>query len=140
MRHGRALRARRLRARAAASSQSQPTMPRLGVPGTVTPGQLERLKALEFETSPHWSREEADLILDTVAYLRAVLAARGEADPAVDLQNRLLVFILSDTALREHVMAWGRERRERAIDVPVARDTHFERVAAEARLAGAPAR
>ena len=127
------MRARRLRARAAASAQSQPTMPRLGVPGTATPGQLERLQALEFETSPHWSREEADLILDAVAYLRAVLAVRGEADPAVDLQNRLLVFILSDAALREHVMAWGRERRERGTDIPVAREAHFERVAAFVR-------
>lgn len=115
-------------------------MPRLGIPGTVTPGQLERLKALEFETSPHWSREEADLILDTVAYLRAVLAACGEADPAVDLQNRLLIFILSDAALREHVMAWGRARRERGTDVAVAREACFERVAAEAGLARAPAR
>lgn len=140
MRHGRRLRARRAQARFAAA-ESSGTMPRVGVPGTVSAEQLERMKALEFEPAAHWSREEADLILDAVAYLRAVLvAARGEASPPVELQNRLLVFILGDAELRAAVSAWGEARRAGGAEVPVARDARFERVAAEARLPGAPAR
>ena len=122
MRHGRTLRR---------APPVRPTMRRVGTPGTVTPEQLARLKALEFEPSPDWSREEADLILHAVDYLRQViLAVRGDADPSIELQNRLLVFILSDASLRDRVGAWGASR---AGDSALERDAAFERVAAQAR-------
>ena len=127
MRHGRAVRERRIDA--ARREEAARTMPRLGTPGTVTPEQLERMKALDFEPSAHWSREEADLILDAVAYLREVLRLEGRADASVNVQNRLLVLILGDAELRGRVMAWGAERRGGA-EAPVRRDAHFERVAA----------
>lgn len=126
MRHGQSLRARRTASRAAA-----PSMPRVGAAGTVTREQLERLKALHFEVSPDWSREEADLILDAVDYLRAVIKLHsGQADPPLELQNRLLVLILGDAALRARLKAWGDERRARGTDPPVQRDELFERTAA----------
>jgi hypothetical protein len=121
MRHGRTLRR---------PAPARPTMPRIGTPGTVTPEQLERLKALEFEPASDWSREEADLLLHAVDYLRQViLAVRGDADPPIELQNRLLVFILSDAALRERVAAWAAS----GAAAPLERDTEFERVATQAR-------
>jgi hypothetical protein len=115
---------RQARARsAAARAAAQPAMPRVGEPGTVSREQLERLKSLGFEPSALWSREEAQLILDAVAYLREVIrAVRGPAEPPVELQNRLLVFILGDAELRERVGAWAGQG-------PVPRDPHFERVA-----------
>lgn len=119
MRHARAARRRRLGA-----PGPQGTMPRMGQPGTATPAQLERLQALSFEVSPHWSLEEAQLILNAVGYLRAVLrAVRGSGDAPVELQNELLVFILSDVALRERVTRW-----EEGDEPP--RDACFARVAA----------
>lgn len=111
MRHARARRQSRV-----------PTMPRMGAPATVTREQIARLQSLHFEPSTSWSREEADLILDAVAYLREViLAVSGQADPPIELQNRLLVLILSDGELRAHVRGWRS---------PLARDRCFERVAA----------
>ena len=108
-------------------SLPQATMPRFGEPGTVTPEQLEHRHALGFEPSAHWSREEAELILHAVAYLREVLlAVKGPREAPIDLQNRLLVFILGDAELREAVRGWSGER-------PPGRDALFERVAAVAR-------
>lgn len=118
---GRAIRGRIVKTRAAA----QPAMPRIGEPGTVSDEQLERLKALSFETSRHWSREEADLILDAVAYLRAVIAAlRGPGEAPLELQNRLLAFILTDAELRKRVGGWGKEPSA------IVRDAQFNRIAA----------
>jgi hypothetical protein len=127
------LRARRLRRQSGRRSEPRPTMPRIGTPGSATPAQLERLKACHFGQVQGWSREEADLILDAVDYLRAAISevsrARGASE---DLQNRLLAFILGDAALREHVHGWGEARRRMgAAGAPgrLERDTAFERVA-----------
>lgn len=131
MRHGRTLR----KAPTARPSARSPTMPRVGVAGTVTAEQLARLKAFEFEPSADWSREEADLILDAVDYLREVIrAVRGGVEAPIELQNRLLVFVLSDAALRERVAAWGAARRAHGPGLALERDAQFERVALQARL------
>lgn len=115
------------------SAHSGKTMPRIGTPGTATRAQLERLRAFHFEPSSHWSREEAQLILDTVVYLRAAIEqVTGERQPTEALQNQVLVFILSDEALRGHLLRWGEERRRKTLaqlKAPPVRDEHFERVA-----------
>jgi hypothetical protein len=58
---------------------------------------------------------------------------RGEAEAPIELQNRLLVFVLSDAELRERVAAWGAARRAQGPGVALERDAQFERVAAQAR-------
>lgn len=127
------MRARRLRQQSAKRGEPpRATMPRIGTPGSATPAQLERLKACHFEQVQGWSREEADLILDAVDYLRAALAEAGPPREAPeDLQNRLLALILGDAALREHVRAWGAARRHAGAEAParLERDAAFERVA-----------
>lgn len=124
---GRAMRGRVAKVRAAA----QPAMPRIGEPGTVSEEQLERLEALNFEASRHWSREEAALILDAVAYLRAVIAAvRGPGEAPLDLQNRLLALILTDPDLRRRVEGWSKESSA------IVRDAQFDRIAALIRGGG----
>jgi hypothetical protein len=101
------------------------TMPRTGTPGTVTAEQLQQLQALNFEPARHWSREEAQLILDAVAYLREVIReVRGQGEAPVDLQNRLLLLILGDAELREAVKAWSADPYS-----TLRRDAHFDRVA-----------
>lgn len=87
------------------------SMPRLGSPGTITREQMRELRKNDFEPSRLWSREEAQLILDAVAYLRAVIyVATRESDPPVDVQNHLLKLILSDDDMREYVREWGLNR------------------------------
>jgi hypothetical protein len=111
------------------------SMPRLGTPGTVTRDQIKWLKDNDFEPSKLWSKEEAQLILDTVTYLRAVIyMTTEEADPPIDVQNHVLKFILTDDTLREYVYEWGlnRTRDEDAAPQPVLeRNEHFARVEAE---------
>lgn len=111
------------------------SMPRLGAPGTVTREQISWLKDNHFEPSRLWSREEAQLIIDTVTYLRAVIyTATEETDPPIDVQNHLLKFILTDDELREYVYEWGlnRTRDEDAAPQPVLeRNEHYEKVEAE---------
>ena len=123
-------------ARAAAADQhSGRTMPRLGTPGTVTKTQRERLQQEGFEPSRHWSVEEADLVLDTVNYLRGVWKkAVHRQDAPVEIQNELLAFILTDAEMREYIRRWGAELREKGGDARPAfpRTKIFERVAAEA--------
>ena len=87
------------------------SMPRLGSPGTITREQMRELRKNHFEPSRLWSREEAQLILDAVAYLRTVIyIATREIDPPVDIQNHLLKLILSDDDAREYVREWGLNR------------------------------
>ena len=58
-----------------------------------------------------WSKEEAQLILDTVTYLRAVIyMVTDEASPPIEVQNEILKFILTDQELREYVYEWGLNR------------------------------
>jgi hypothetical protein len=111
------------------------SMPRLGTPGTVTREQIQWLKNNDFEPSKLWSKEEAQLILDTVTYLRAVIyMTTEEADPPLDVQNHLLKFILLDDDLRDHVYQWGlnRTRDEDSAPQPVLeQDEYFATVEAE---------
>lgn len=111
------------------------SMPRLGNPGSVTRDQINWLKDNHFEPSRLWSKEEAQLIIDTVIYLRAVIyAVTKETDPPIEVQNHLLKFILTDDALREYVYEWGlnRTRDEDAAPQPVLEENeHFARVEAE---------
>lgn len=84
------------------------TMPRLGTPGTITRDQMKLLRKNDFEPSRLWSREEAQLILDSVAYLRGVVkTTTGDADPPLEVQNSLLRLILTDDELREYMYDWG---------------------------------
>ncbi len=113
------------------------SMPRLGTPRTVTGEQLRRLERLNFPRDKNWSVEEADLILDSVAYLRAVCAeAIGRPEPPLPVQNALLRTILTDQDLRDYVRAWGERRRaagEADEELVLAHNNQFERVAAAAR-------
>ncbi|MEC7942518.1 MAG: hypothetical protein VX178_00505, partial [Pseudomonadota bacterium] len=62
------------------------SMPRLGTPGTITREQIKLLKDNDFVPERQWSREEAQLILDTVTYLRAVIyEATGEANAPIEV-------------------------------------------------------
>ena len=109
------------------------TMQRIGTPGTVTRAQMAELRAHHFEPSRHWSREEAQLILDTVSYLRAVIAEEiGDDDPPIEIQNEVLGFILTDDALREAVLDWSLNRAradEDAAEEDPPRDETYARVA-----------
>ena len=113
----------------------QASMPRLGTPGTVTRDQLRQLKENDFEPSRLWSKEEAQLILDAVTYLRAAIHAKtGDKAPPLEVQNRLLRFILSDDTLRAYVYEWGlnRTHADSARAFPeLPRDEAYARVEAE---------
>ena len=86
-------------------------MPRLGNPGTITREQMRALKENHFQPSRLWSREEAQLILDAVTYLRAVIhETTGDEDPPTEIQNQLLKLILTDEHLRDYVLEWGLNR------------------------------
>ena len=110
------------------------SMPRLGTPGTITRDQIRQLKDNDFTPERQWSKEEAQLILDTVTYLRAVIyEATGEANAPIDVQNEILKFILTDDDLREYVYEWGlnRTRDEQAAPQPVLeRDEAYAKVEA----------
>lgn len=88
-------------------------MPRIGMPGTITEGQIKELRRNLFNPSREWSFEEAALVLDTVTYLRAVCSkVIGKREQALEMQNELLTFILEDQDLRDYVHKWGKDRRE----------------------------
>ena len=132
----RLLRARR-RPRQDVAAEAPATMPRLGEPGTITREQIRELRANDFEPSRIWSREEAQLVLDAVAYLRAVVReTTGEADPPLEVQNHLLKLILTEEDLRDHVREWGLNRTrddELAPHPELDRDDAFARVEAAVR-------
>lgn len=115
-------------------SEDPGSMPRLGTPGTITREQIKLLKDNDFVPERQWSREEAQLILDTVTYLRAVIyEATGEANAPIEVQNEILKFILTQADLREYVHEWGlnRTRDEQAAPQPVlVRDNAYSRVEA----------
>ena len=110
------------------------SMPRLGTPGTITRDQIKQLKDNDFTPERQWSKEEAQLILDTVTYLRAVIyMVTDEASPPIEVQNEILKFILTDQELREYVYEWGlnRTRDEHAAPQPVLeRNEAFSKVEA----------
>lgn len=119
-----------------------PAMPRLGSPGTITYNQLQALSRNGFTPDKTWSKEEAALILDAVTYLRAVCrAVAGDNDgvPPVEVQNALLVVVLTTEDVRDYVRKWGEERRARGLDEftgdepELVRNNQFECVAKAAR-------
>jgi hypothetical protein len=109
-------------------------MPRFGTPGTITRDQMKWLKDNDFEPQRLWSKEEAQLILDAVTYVRAIIyMTTNEADPPIEIQNTLLKFILTDDDLRQYVYEWGlnRTRDEDGSPQPVLeRDEQYARVEA----------
>ena len=123
-----------LEARGGEPPEDPGSMPRLGTPGTVTREQIKLLKDNDFTPERQWSKEEAQLILDTVTYLRAVIyMATEEASPPIEVQNEILKFILTDDKLREYVYEWGLNRTRDDYDDPqpvLERDEHYVRVEA----------
>ncbi len=119
----------------AAPPGGQKSMPRFGAPGTITRGQMAELRALEFEPMREWSKEEAQLILDTVVYFRAVIFDEtGDTDPPHEVQNTLLGSILTDEELREAILEWSLNRtreEEESGRLILPRDETYERVADE---------
>lgn len=115
--------------------EEQATMPRLGTPGSITRDQIRQLKENNFEPSRLWSREEAQLILDSVSYLRAAIyMITKDTDPPLEVQNKLLKFMLADDDLRTDVYDWSvnRTRDDSGKDLPeLPRDALFAKVEAE---------
>ena len=111
------------------------TMPRLGQPGTITREQIRFLKQNNFEPSRMWSREEAQLVLDALAYLRTVIFdTTGQTDAPIEIQNHLLRFILTEEELRDYVREWGLNRTREEEENPVLkRDECYARIEATVR-------
>lgn len=119
----------------AANEEGAPkSMPRIGRQGTITSAQLQALKDNEFEPSRHWSQEEAQLILDSLKYLRAVIRdVTGETAAPLEVQNQVLGFILGDDELREFILDLRRNRtreEEEADELPIGRTPEYERLEA----------
>lgn len=139
MRNARNMRARRrglIQSSAGSDTGTQPkSMPRIGVAGTITREQIALLKRNNFEPHRQWSTEEAQLILDSVTYLRAVIRmVTGESDAPIEVQNNILGYMLVDEELRENVLEWGlnrtQEEEEVGQNIELLQDDTFERVAA----------
>ncbi len=123
----------------AAEEADWPEMPRVGKPGTATDEQVEALMQLRFLPAPpcrdlhDYSREEAQLFLDAVAFSRAVVSQvtggeDEEAPPDVltALLNDMLGEILADDELRSLASRWVRNGSPR----PIRENASFERVRA----------
>ncbi len=122
--------------RQAMQGEEQPenkTMQRIGQAGSMTSAQSKALKALEFEPARQWSKEEAQLILDAVDYLRVVIRNEtGEKNTPLEIQNKVLGFILQDEEMREYLLDRARNliRDEAGAEsLEPDRDAHYERVA-----------
>ena len=124
---------------AGAGDARQPkSMPRFGVPRTITREQIAQLKEYEFEPHRQWSKDEAQLILDSVTYLRAAIRmVTGESGAPIEVQNNILGFILGDDELRDNILDWGlnrtREEEDAGEDVELPSDETFERIASYIR-------
>ena len=121
----------------------QSSMPRMGVPHTVTIDQLNQLAQFSFPRERSWSREEADLILDSVVYLRGVCAeTMDDPEPELRIQNELLKTILTDQDLRDYVRSWGERRRaegKQGTDPrPMTRNNQYERLERALRQLSGP--
>jgi len=142
MRNARNMRARRrglIQSPTESDTGTQPkSMPRIGVAGTITREQIALLKRYNFEPHRQWSTEEAQLILDSVTYLRAAIRmVTGESDAPIEVQNNILGFILANEDLRENVLEWSLNRTNEEEDegqaIELAPDDTFERVAGHIR-------
>lgn len=95
-----------------------PVMARQGRPGTVTEDQVEALEAERFlvpaplRRLEDLSTEEAQAVLDALAYLRAAVTqiTREDAAPTM-IENELLATVLADEAFVAHVGGWSRSGR-----------------------------
>jgi len=104
-------RRRRMRAAGMMAGGGTRAMPRIGRPGSITEAQWEELADNGFQPQKDWSEEEAQAVLDGLAYLRAAITqVTGESDAPVPVQNELLAMLLGDDELREMVQRWGRSR------------------------------
>ena len=112
--------------------QEPKSMPRIGKAGSITRTQMKALKDNEFEPSRVWSKEEAQLILDALDYLRAVIAGEtGEKKPPLGIQNQVLGFILEDEALREFLIDRARNLTREEVErgkMEPEQDEHYARV------------
>ena len=116
----------------------QKSMPRMGKPGSITRQQMALLKDSDFEPDRRWSHEEAQLVIDAVTYLRAAIrTVTGETGAPIEIQNRILAFILGDEEVRETIFDWGRNRtrdeEDAGEDVELPSDETFQRIAAYIR-------
>ncbi len=114
------------------------SMPRFGVPRTITREQMARLKENDFEPHRQWSKDEAQLILDSLTYLRAAIRmVTGESGAPIEIQNNILGFILGDEELRDDILDWGlnrtREEEDAGEEVEMPSDETFERIASYIR-------
>jgi hypothetical protein len=112
----------------------QKSMPRMGTPGTISRQQMAALKENDFEPDRGWSHEEAQLILDSVTYLRATIRmVTGETGAPIEVQNNILAFILGEEVLRDSVLDWGlnrtRDEEDAGENVELPQDETFERIA-----------
>jgi hypothetical protein len=115
------------------ATDANSSMPRMGVPHTVTIDQLDQLERFNFPRERSWSREEAALILDSVVYLRGVCAETiDDPEPELRIQNELLKIILADQDLRDYVRGWGERRRAEGKDGtdprPMTHNNQYQRV------------
>ncbi len=142
MKNARTMRERRDRLRQPPPDEGdapQPkSMPRFGVPRTITREQMARLKENDFEPHRQWSKDEAQLILDSVTYLRAaVRMVTGESGAPIEIQNNILGYILGDDELRDDILDWGLNRTQEEEDtgdeVELPPDETFERIASHIR-------
>jgi hypothetical protein len=126
-----------------APTDANSSMPRIGVPHTVTLDQLDQLEQFNFPRERSWSREEADLIIDSVVYLRGVCAETiDDPEPELRVQNELLKTILTDQDLRDYVRAWGERRRaegkQGSDPRPMPRNNQYERIERAVRQLSGP--
>lgn len=122
-----------------ATEDDWPEMPRLGRSGTATDEQVEALMELRVTPAPpcrdlhDYSTEEAQAILDAVAFARAVTSqvTGGEdeeapAEALTALLNDLLAETLADGELRTFALRWARNGGP----TPLRENTTFERARA----------
>ena len=116
------------------------SMPRTGKPGSMTGNQERALRRNNFQPDRRWSFEEAAMILDAVIYMRAVcrdVAGPDDGPPPLEVQNALLLFILTDQDLRDYVRKWGETRRDEGAedddDPELMRNNQYDRVVDAAR-------
>jgi hypothetical protein len=121
------------------AEETWPEMPRIGRPGTATDEQVEALMELRVVPAPpcrdlhDYSAEEAQAILDAIAFARAVTAqvTGGEDEEAppealTALLNELVAETLADAELRAFALRWAKS----GAPTPIRENTTFEKARA----------
>jgi hypothetical protein len=95
-----------------------PVMARQGRPGSITEDQVEALQAERFLVPAPLRRlddlsiEEAQAVLDALAYLRAaVTQVTAEPGAPTMIENEMLALVLADESFVAHVGGWSRSGR-----------------------------